>query len=74
MTTTCPDCGKEFADNGLHLCSTGLAWLGDADAIKFQTGNCTTLTHSMTERLSDGRVPETKLYIEHDFTQPSAVC
>jgi hypothetical protein len=32
MTTTCPDCGKQFADDVLHPCRAGNIWLGNAPA------------------------------------------
>ena len=34
--TTCPDCGKAFADNGLHLCAAGNWYTGDAPAMELE--------------------------------------
>jgi len=49
--TTCPDCGKGIAGNGVHICKSGRFWLGDSPIVL-----------EMNDSLhSDGRVPETKL-------------
>jgi hypothetical protein len=33
---TCPDCGKQFPDDGLHLCAAGNRHTGTAPATKLE--------------------------------------